>query len=59
VKERHRAKGDAEATVKLLKLMLRSDADNFITHSLKKNSRETLLPANLPGNALITFLRKL
>jgi DNA polymerase III subunit epsilon len=48
IKDRHRAKGDAEATVKLLKLLLKNDKEEFISKSLKKNSRETLLPANLP-----------
>jgi DNA polymerase-3 subunit epsilon len=48
IKDRHRAEGDAEATVILLKRLLENDADNYITKALKKNSRETLVPANLP-----------
>jgi DNA polymerase-3 subunit epsilon len=48
IKERHRASGDAEATVQLLKLLLENDHEQFIQKSLKKNSRETLLPAHLP-----------
>ncbi len=48
IKDRHRAKGDAEATVKLLKLLLENDQEKFIDQSLHRNSRETLLPAHLP-----------
>jgi len=45
---RHRAVGDAEATTKLLKLLLENDKEQFIDRSLHKNSREALLPAHLP-----------
>jgi DNA polymerase-3 subunit epsilon len=48
ITDRHRAKGDAEATVKLLKLLLENDKEQFIDKSLHRNSRETLLPAHLP-----------
>ena len=48
VRGRHRAEGDAEATVKLMKMLLDNDTEQFIAKSLKKNSRETLLPAHLP-----------
>ena len=48
ITDRHRAKGDAEATVKLLKLLLENDREKFIDQSLHRNSRETLLPAHLP-----------
>jgi DNA polymerase III subunit epsilon len=48
IKDRHRAEGDAKATVKLLKMLLENDKEEFIGKSLKRNSRETLLPANLP-----------
>ena len=48
ITDRHRAKGDAEATVKLLKLLLENDQEKFIDQSLHRNSRETLLPAHLP-----------
>lgn len=48
VQNRHRASGDAAATVSLLQKLLLNDSEGFIHKSLKKNSRETLLPANLP-----------
>lgn len=48
ITDRHRAKGDAEATVKLLQLLLEHDKEQFIAQSLHRNSRETLLPAHLP-----------
>jgi DNA polymerase-3 subunit epsilon len=48
IRDRHRATGDAEATTQLLHRLLVSDTENFISKSLKSNSRETLLPANLP-----------
>jgi DNA polymerase-3 subunit epsilon len=40
--------GDAEATVRLFEKCLSNDKDNFISKSLKKNSRESTLPPNLP-----------
>ncbi|MFN6947047.1 MAG: exonuclease domain-containing protein, partial [Cytophagaceae bacterium] len=46
--DRHRAKGDAEATVELFQLLLKCDSEHFIQKSLKKNSRESLLPGHLP-----------
>ncbi|MGN6645997.1 MAG: exonuclease domain-containing protein [Cytophaga sp.] len=48
VQDRHRASGDAEATVRLLHKLLLNDTEKFISKSLKKNSKETLLPAHLP-----------
>jgi len=48
VQNRHRAAGDAAATVSLLHKLLLNDSEEFIHKSLKKNSRETLLPAHLP-----------
>ena len=45
---RHRAMGDAEATAKLFSLLLESDSQNHITQALKQNSREQVLPSNLP-----------
>ena len=47
INNRHRALGDAEATAKVLKLLIEKDVDNFIGHSLKKVSREATLPPNL------------
>jgi DNA polymerase-3 subunit epsilon len=45
---RHRAGGDAEATVKIFDQLLRRDLDQYILKALKKNSGETILPPNLP-----------
>jgi len=45
---RHRAVGDAEATSKLFSLLLKSDTQNHIPQALKINSKEQVLPANLP-----------
>jgi DNA polymerase-3 subunit epsilon len=45
---RHRASGDAEATVKIFDQLLRRDHDQYILKTLKKNSGETILPPNLP-----------
>ena len=45
---RHRAGGDAEATVKVFSSLLRRDKDNYISKVLKRNSGETILPPNLP-----------
>ncbi len=47
IHNRHRALGDAEATAKVLELLIDKDEENFIGHSLKKNSREATLPPNL------------
>jgi DNA polymerase-3 subunit epsilon len=45
---RHRAAGDAEATAELFTLLLNSDSDGHIKQALKQNSKEQVLPANLP-----------
>ena len=41
--------GDAEATVKLFELCLANDTEEYLVKSLKRNSREALLPPNLPA----------
>ena len=47
--DRHRARGDAEATVILFELLLKqSDAQDVFKEFLNKNSRESTLPPNLP-----------
>ncbi|MER3472095.1 MAG: DNA polymerase III subunit epsilon [Chitinophagaceae bacterium] len=46
--DRHRAGGDAAATVVLFQRMLQADARNVIATSLKKNSKEQALPPNVP-----------
>ncbi len=47
INERHRASGDAIATVSLFKMLLQNDKNKFIEASLKKNSKEQILPPNI------------
>jgi len=47
IENRHRAMGDARATVKLLEHCLLNDKENTIEKSLKRNSKEAILPPNL------------
>jgi len=44
---RHRAYGDARATVKVLQHLLENDRDDHIEKALKRNSFEATLPPNL------------
>lgn len=44
---RHRADGDAAATVELFHLLLRRDAEDTVQKMLKKNSKEQSLPPNI------------
>lgn len=44
---RHRALGDTIATVQLFKYLIDNDTQGFIEKSLKRNSKEATLPANL------------
>ena len=44
---RHRAGGDAQATVKLFEHLLANDAENQIEDSLKRGSKEQQLPPNV------------
>ena len=48
ISNRHRAGGDAAATVKIFDQLLQRDRDNHILKALKRNSGETILPPNLP-----------
>jgi DNA polymerase III subunit epsilon len=48
ITNRHRAGGDASATVKIFDQLLRRDHDSYIVKTLKRNSGETILPPNLP-----------
>lgn len=48
IANRHRAGGDAAATVKIFDQLLQRDRDNNILKALKRNSGETILPPNLP-----------
>jgi len=45
---RHRAGGDAAATVTLFKKLLESDTKDIIQSSLHRNSKEQALPPNVP-----------
>ena len=48
INDRHRASGDAAATVKLFQLLLESDKEKHIQKSLLRNSKESTLPPNVP-----------
>lgn len=48
INDRHRAGGDAEATVKLFELLLEHDDGSVLNAFLKRGSKEYNLPANLP-----------
>ncbi len=48
ITDRHRANGDAEATAKIFHLLLAKDKENFIQKSLQRNSKEWILPPNVP-----------
>ena len=45
---RHRAGGDAAATVEIFRKMLQYDREKFIEKSLLRNSKEQCLPPNVP-----------
>ncbi len=49
ISQRHRAGGDAEATVKLFHHLLQNDKNNYIESMLKVKSKEQHLPPNLPA----------
>ena len=44
INNRHRAGGDAEATVRVFSKLLENDKEDFITKSLLRNSKEQCLP---------------
>ena len=48
IENRHRAAGDAAATVELFEILLRNNAQPHIEQFLKKSSREQSLPIHLP-----------
>jgi DNA polymerase III subunit epsilon len=48
IEERHRAKGDAAATVKLFHHLLKCDTNGDVQTMLKANSKEQFLPPNIP-----------
>ncbi len=48
INDRHRAFGDARATVELLEYLMQHDHQQHITYALNRHSREGTLPPNLP-----------
>jgi len=46
--DRHRASGDSAATVQLFQLLLQHDKEQHIDKSLQRNSKESILPPNVP-----------
>jgi DNA polymerase III subunit epsilon len=48
INDRHRAGGDTEATVKVFQLLLQNDKEQHIQKSLLRNSKEQILPPNVP-----------
>lgn len=48
INDRHRAGGDTEATVKVFQLLLQHDKEQHIAKSLQRNSKESVLPPNVP-----------
>ncbi|HZH01204.1 MAG TPA: exonuclease domain-containing protein, partial [Flavisolibacter sp.] len=48
LENRHRAGGDADATVTLFRLLLQHDKKEVINTSLKRNSKEQTLPPHVP-----------
>lgn len=48
INNRHRAGGDAAATTELFQLLLGNDKEKHIENSLKRNSKESILPPNVP-----------
>ena len=49
IEERHRAKGDAAATVKLFHHLLQNDTNGHVQMMLKSGSKEQFLPPNIPA----------
>jgi len=50
IENRHRAAGDARATVELLKLLLDNDNGSHLENALNERSKEATLPPNLDKN---------
>lgn len=49
IENRHRANGDAAATVKVLHYLLQHDKGSHVSRMLKANSKEQFLPPNVPA----------
>ena len=52
IEQRHRAGGDADATVKLFHHLLQKDTSEHIQNMLKVKSKEQQLPPNLPATQI-------
>jgi DNA polymerase-3 subunit epsilon len=52
IEGRHRATGDAEATVKLFHHLLENDSDGHVQTMLKSNSKEHFLPPNISAEEI-------
>ena len=48
INNRHRAAGDAEATVEVFRRILNNDKEQYVLKSLQRNSKEQTLPPNVP-----------
>ena len=48
IRNRHRAGGDTETTVSVFQLLLENDREQFVQKSLMRNSKEQVLPPNVP-----------
>jgi DNA polymerase-3 subunit epsilon len=48
INNQHRAGGDTDATVEVFRQILKGDRNNFIQKSLQRNSKEFILPPNVP-----------
>ncbi|MVZ67220.1 DNA polymerase III subunit epsilon [Sphingobacterium sp. DK4209] len=49
IEDRHRAAGDAKATVTLFQKLYEADSDHFIKMVEQTNAKEQRLPTNIPG----------
>ena len=58
-RQRHRAMGDAMATVKLFEKCLANDREDVVASSLKRNSREAMLPPHLSKEVYDTLPEKM
>ena len=52
IEDRHRAKGDAEATVKLFHHLLQCDTNGHVQMMLKAKSKEQFLPPNISSSEI-------
>lgn len=48
ISNRHRAGGDTAATTQVFQLLLQHDTEQHIAKSLQRNSKESILPPNVP-----------